>query len=169
MVVRRCPRHRWVRCKENHRTPPSSHSERIADLNIFSLQITSTAKLHVAALLDDSVDKQRFYGASGSFGAVVFQQAVKAAKPNFKEKDYSAFPAALTIPLDNKASEALLRKHYGHGFKNLTDSVREALVEAWMVTSVLLSYFSKSPTYDLATDAVSLSVDESHVDRSLFL
>lgn len=90
----------------------------------------STAKLHVAALLDDSVDKQRLYASSGPYAAVVLQQAVKAAKPDFKEKDYSKFPTPSTIPLDNKASEALLRKHYGHGYKNLRDSVKEALVEA---------------------------------------
>lgn len=99
-------------------------------MGLFFSYFSLTAKLHVAALLDPSVDKKRLWAASGPFSAVTIQEAVKAAKPSYTERDLSQFPGVQDIVIDNKSSIDLLQKHYQHGFKDLKQTVKENIVGA---------------------------------------
>lgn len=109
----------------------TSQRQRLIEFPLFhSLSLSPfTAKLHVAALLDESTDKQRLWAASGPYSAESFQEAVRKVKPDFKAPgDISQFPGLPHhITIDNTASNALLQKHYQRGFKTLEETVKSAL------------------------------------------
>lgn len=55
------------------------------------VNVDDTAKLHIAALLDESVNGQRLWAATGPFSAIDIQEALKEVKPDYTEKDISSF------------------------------------------------------------------------------
>jgi len=91
------------------------------------VEIEDTAKLHVAALLDESVNHQRIWAAAGPLSAFDVQEALKEVKTDYKEKDLSKFPGRGDVVIDNKASVDLLEKHYGSGFKGLKTAIRDTV------------------------------------------
>lgn len=90
----------------------------------FLLSPSLTAKLHVAALLDEEVDGQRLWAAAGPFCAEDVQNVLKEVKPDYNQKDLSSFPKKPDVKIDNKASVDLLQKHYSCGFTGLKETVR---------------------------------------------
>jgi len=91
------------------------------------VDVEDTAKLHVAALLDESVNHQRLWAASGPLCAFDVQEVLKEVKPDYKEKDLSSLPGKPDIIIDIKESVELLKKHYGSGFKDLKAAVRASV------------------------------------------
>jgi len=88
------------------------------------VDVDDVAKLHVAALLDETVDQQRIWGATSPFSAADFQEILKEVKPDYEERDVSAFAPRVDITIVNDASIKLLKKHYGSGFTDLKTSIK---------------------------------------------
>jgi len=91
------------------------------------VNVDDTAKLHIAALLDESVNGQRLWAATGPFSAIDIQEALKEVKPDYTEKDISSFPPRADVTIDNSKSIKLLEKHYGHGFTDFKTTVEANL------------------------------------------
>lgn len=88
------------------------------------MDVEDVAKLHVAALLDESVNGQRIWAAAAPYSASDIQGVLKEIKPDYKERDVSAFPSHVDVVIDNQASIELLKKHYGSGFNDLKSTLR---------------------------------------------
>ena len=95
---------------------------------VWFVDVEDVAKLHVAALIDETVDRQRIWAASAPFCASEVQGALKEVKPDYKERDVSAYPPRPDIVIDNSKSIALLEKHYGSGFNALKTAVKANLL-----------------------------------------
>jgi len=90
----------------------------------YFVDVDDVAKLHVAALLDETVDQQRIWAATSLYSAADIQEILKEVKPDYKEKDVSAFPPRAGITIVNDASIELLKKHYGTGFNDLKATIK---------------------------------------------
>lgn len=88
------------------------------------VDVEDVAKLHVSALLDDSVNGQRIWAATGPLSAFDVQEGLQKVKPDYKARDISAHPSYADVVIDNQASSELLKKHYGSGFNDLKSTLR---------------------------------------------
>jgi len=92
----------------------------------YYVNVRDDARLHVAALIDPSANGQRLFAFAGTYTWNDVLAIFRKLEPNkqFLEdrdegEDLSEVP--------NQAAEELLKKHYGHGWTSLEESVKENL------------------------------------------
>lgn len=90
------------------------------------INTSDDAKLHVIALTDPACNGERLFGFAGTYTYNEILDIFRKIDPSkdFGEgvdlgKDLSEVP--------NKAAEDLLKKHYGHGWTDLEESIRQTL------------------------------------------
>lgn len=85
----------------------------------YFVDVDDVAKLHVIALIDESLSSQRIIAAAEPYTASSLQATLQEINPNRKEVDISRFPKQVNLKLDNQPSVELLKKHYGKGYSDL--------------------------------------------------
>lgn len=90
------------------------------------INVVDDAKLHVSALVDPACNGERIFGFAGTYTWNKIRSILQKIEPSgllAEEKDMGMDLSE--VP--NASAEALLRKHYGHGFATLEESVRQGL------------------------------------------
>jgi len=89
----------------------------------YYIDVSDDAKLHVAALVDPSANGQRLFGFAGTYNAndilAVFRK-LEPSKSFIEDRDQGQDLSE--VP--NQDAEALLKKHYGHGWTSLEESLK---------------------------------------------
>ena len=91
------------------------------------VDVRDTARLHVAALIDPTCNGQRVFAFAFPFtwnDLLAIMRKVNPEKKFIEDRD--AGQDLSEIP--NEEAESLLRKHYGHGFTPVEETVRAAIV-----------------------------------------
>jgi len=88
------------------------------------VNVRDDARLHVAALIDPSAHGQRLFAFAGPYTINAILAVLRKLEPgrSFPE-DRDMGEDLCEIP--NQAAEELLRKHYGHGWTGLEETIRE--------------------------------------------
>lgn len=90
------------------------------------MDVRDTAKLHVAAMVDPACNKERIFAFAEAFNWNRVLGILKKLYPDTsfldEREDKSEEDLSRILPKDD--AEVLLKKHYGHGFTSLEDSIR---------------------------------------------
>jgi nucleoside-diphosphate-sugar epimerase len=92
----------------------------------YFVNVSDTAKLHVAALIDPACNGERIFGfaAPHTYNEVLAIFRKLEPGKDFGE-DVDIGEDLTEVP--NKEAEDLLRKHYGHGFVSLEETVKQGI------------------------------------------
>lgn len=92
----------------------------------YFINVGDDAKLHVAALIDPACNGQRIFAFAEPFNwndVLAIFRKLEPSKEFLEDRDLGR--SLTEVP--NEAAEELLRKHYGHGWTGLEESVRQNL------------------------------------------
>lgn len=89
----------------------------------YYIDVSDDAKLHVAALVDPSANGQRLFGFAGTYtfnSVLAVFRKLEPSKTFLEDRDQGE--DLTEVP--NGDAEALLKKHYGHGWTTLEESLK---------------------------------------------
>lgn len=92
----------------------------------YFINVRDDAKLHVAALVDPACNGDRIFGFAAPYSWNSILAALRKLEPgkNFGA-DKDTGEDLSQVP--NAEAEALLKKHYGHGFFSLEETIKEGI------------------------------------------
>lgn len=91
---------------------------------LWYINVSDDAKLHVAALVDPSCNGQRIFGFAGKFSGNDLLAEFRKLEPN--KTFIEDRPQGQDLSeVQNEDAEALLKKHYGHGWTSLEETVKQ--------------------------------------------
>lgn len=92
------------------------------------INVTDDARLHIAAVIDNTVNDERIYAFDSPFNWNDIIDAVKEVRPNAKLPDHVPEQGRDLSEPDNALGAKLLAKWWGQkGYRGLVQSVRENL------------------------------------------
>jgi len=86
------------------------------------INVSDDAKLHVAALIDPSCNGQRIFGFAGTYNGNTLLAELRKLEPS---KTFIENRRQDLSEISNDDAEALLKKHYGHGWTSLEETVKQ--------------------------------------------
>ncbi|KAK5121073.1 hypothetical protein LTR85_005557 [Meristemomyces frigidus] len=89
------------------------------------IDVRDTAKLHVAALIDPSANGKRLFGFAAPYSWNDLLAILRKQNPDRQFIDDKEGEGKDLCQIPNGEAEALLRKHYGHGWTSLEESLRD--------------------------------------------
>ena len=90
----------------------------------YFVDVRDDAKLHVIAVVDPACNRERIFAFAETFN---WNQILGILRKLYPDKSFMADQDDNSTDLSkvpNADAEALLKKHYGHGFVTLEESVR---------------------------------------------
>lgn len=92
----------------------------------YFINVSDDAKLHVAALIDPACNGERIFGFTAPQSYNHLLAVFRRLEPG-KDFGQDASIGEDLTQVPNKEAEDLLRKHYGHGFVGLEETVKQCI------------------------------------------
>jgi nucleoside-diphosphate-sugar epimerase len=95
----------------------------------YFINVRDDAKLHVIALTDPACNGDRIFGFADTYSLNKILAILRKLDPSRQYPEDKDMGEDLT-EVPNAEAEALLRKHYGHGFAGLEETIKEGVAPA---------------------------------------
>jgi nucleoside-diphosphate-sugar epimerase len=95
----------------------------------YFINVRDDAKLHVIALTDPACNGDRIFGFADTYSLNKILAILRKLEPSRQFGEDKEMGEDLS-EVPNAEAEALLKKHYGHGFVNLEDTIKEGIAPA---------------------------------------
>lgn len=92
----------------------------------YFINVSDDAKLHVAALIDPACNGERIFGFTAPQSYNHLLAVFRKLEPG-RDFGQDAEIGEDVTEVPNKEAEELLRKHYGHGFVGLEETVKQCI------------------------------------------
>lgn len=90
------------------------------------VDVRDTAKLHVAALIDPSANGQRIFAFAAPYSWNDILAILRKQNPDREFMADKEGEGKDLSRIENNSAEALLKKHFGHGWVTLEESLRDS-------------------------------------------
>jgi nucleoside-diphosphate-sugar epimerase len=92
----------------------------------YFINVTDDAKLHIAALIDPACNGERIFGFTAPQSYNHLLAVFRKLEPG-KDFGQDADIGEDITQVPNEEAEELLRKHYGHGFVGLEETIKQCI------------------------------------------